>query len=303
MTSKVVNIEKVKDRSPLPERVFMSLEDWISVRDNPRQRDTEKHARKARHLFIPCPSHHVVSAARLPSGELIKLDGHTRCFLWETEKIPQPRQLAVDVYDVPDLKAATELYIVFDNRGAVETVADQISGALKQSRTVFQSPLLRSGRFGNSVKSVFIAMMGDSISRHPEFTYKAVDYFLPQLRLLDQCDPKPDRFIGGIVMAALVTFKRYGSNAVDFWTRYSHGLGTKLDGEMDAVQALEKAVDQFKIGRVNTNSGRRELMARAISAFEADRRGHTYTIAVKKLQAKSLRKYLIVAATMGNWDE
>lgn len=70
----------------------MLVEDWIKVEDNPIQRDTEKHAAKAKHLMTPHPSHSFVFAAELPNGKLIKLDGHTRALMWRRKDVSPPMQ-------------------------------------------------------------------------------------------------------------------------------------------------------------------------------------------------------------------
>lgn len=303
----MVTATKVEDKTEAtrpsagPERITMELEDWISVRDNPRQRDTERHAERARHLLIPSPTHHVVSAARLPSGELVKLDGHTRCFLWENARIPQPKTLEVDVYDVPSLVAAGELYVTFDSAGAMETLTDQVYGACRQKGVEFESQLLKNNRFGSACKQLFTLMFGESLSQHPEFTYNAVAYFMPQLREFDKINPKWKGFPTGMMMAVLITMKRYGHSALDFWQRYAEGLGVKIDGEMDAVQALEIAVMRWRAEGRWGRAATRDLLARAVAAFEADRRGDTYTVAVKRLRADTLRSYIRAAASMDNW--
>ncbi len=71
----------------------MLVEDWIKVTPNPIQRDTEKHAAKAKHLLTPHPTHSVVHAAELPNGKLIKLDGHTRALIWKRKDVVPPVQV------------------------------------------------------------------------------------------------------------------------------------------------------------------------------------------------------------------
>lgn len=65
---------------PQSHTLRMPLGIWFAMPDNPRQRDTENRARAAsrKHLQSPHPTHRNVSAAQLPDGRLVKLDGHTR---------------------------------------------------------------------------------------------------------------------------------------------------------------------------------------------------------------------------------
>lgn len=80
-----VSVSANMARQPkLQRHAKMSLHQWLQVPDNPRQRDTIRHATKAAkdHLSEPSLTHLEVSAAELPNGELLKLDGHTRSYLW-----------------------------------------------------------------------------------------------------------------------------------------------------------------------------------------------------------------------------
>src|SRR5882672_12509291 len=98
----------------------MGPKDWAAIPDNPRQRDTVAHARRAAqtNLKEPHPTHLKVHMARLADGRCYKLDGHTRSYLWEIGKLEAPQAVQVQVWDVADLDAAKELYNTFDSTAA-----------------------------------------------------------------------------------------------------------------------------------------------------------------------------------------
>ena len=82
-----------------PCRITMKIEEWIHVPDNPVQRNTEEHARRARHLFNPSPTHAVAAMAELPDGQRFKLDGHTRAYLWARGDVAPPPVMYIDLYE------------------------------------------------------------------------------------------------------------------------------------------------------------------------------------------------------------
>ena len=112
-------------------RIVMDVDDFIKIQDNPIQRDTVRHAKKASkfHLKKYHDSHRVVAIGRLIGSKIQwKVDGHTRAYLWAMigeDGLTAPKTVFVDVYHVKDEKEVVELYRCFDNRNAVETNIDQ----------------------------------------------------------------------------------------------------------------------------------------------------------------------------------
>jgi hypothetical protein len=109
----------------------MTIAEWIQVPTNPAQRH---HAgRRAAHLDRLEPAHLTVSAAELPDGSLVKLDGHTRAYKWQKAPglFPPHQILNVQVFPADGLQNAIDLYRRFDSKDAVETSADEIASALR----------------------------------------------------------------------------------------------------------------------------------------------------------------------------
>ena len=81
----------------------MGVRQWVNVPDNPRQRDTVRHANKAKrkHLKEADEAHGIVFAAMLDGEITWKLDGHTRAYLWDTGELELPKgKLTVVCFNV-----------------------------------------------------------------------------------------------------------------------------------------------------------------------------------------------------------
>lgn len=256
--------------------VEMTPREWATVLDNPRQRDTAAHAKRATHLLTPHPSHCKVNMAELPDGRRYKLDGHTRSFMWVAGTVAAPALLYVDVWHCRTLEDAKHLYSTFDSKSAVETTADQIFGAKKEANIVFESPHLKAGRFASGMTFANTFLHGQIETRRIN-TYDMVAMWKSELYMLDRCKPTARRFHTGITAAALLTFRRYGEDAVEFWTRFAAGAGKKAEGIVDPVQALEERMERRRgESRLGGATNVQQICGIAISAFERDRHGETY---------------------------
>jgi hypothetical protein len=283
-------------------RVEMTPVQWAKVQDNPRQRDTLAHAKRAKHLRIYDPAHQFVSMAQLPDGTLYKLDGHTRSLLWSTGEVAGPKTLCVDVFTCDDVQAVQNLYSKIDSQSAVETGADKIAGAAKQHGLVFTSPLLRAGRYGTAVKRLYMLTAKDWTPwSDPRFIYDAVGFYVPELRRLDALTPQKSSFTVGVIMAALATFKRRGAEATKFWEAYAADQGVRNATTMDGVQALREAVVDVKLraagkGMDGGNAQQVALLGKGILAFEMYRSGRPYKAGkgggVRNMDDPTLKEYL-----------
>lgn len=276
----------------------MSPEEWGKVFDNPRQRDTAARAKRARHLMVPQPVHAMVHMARLPDGRTYKLDGHTRSYVWTAGLVEPPEYVEAQVWDCATLTEAKELYDTFDSPNAVENATDRVYGALREMDVSFQSHALRDQMFSAAVRMAYELMFGQNAARAAS-THQLLTYWLPELVLLDNCDPTKKRFRGSIMAAALLTFRRYGPAASPFWAAWQADAGTKIDGTMDAVQAYSERVE--RLAKENLLSGRKgyQTVARVtISAFEAYQREYVYVVGssgVKATKDPSFQKWIAAA--------
>lgn len=267
----------------------MLTEEWIRVADNPIQRDTEKHAAKAKHLMTPHPTHSVVHAAELPSGKLVKLDGHTRALMWKRKDIPAPTQVTVVVYMAKDMAEVEQLYKDFDSKDALETNRDKAFGAFRRHNFQPQSDLLASGALTYALRLAYGVNIGlrvtSAMSPSPSNSsgktksedtatmrvkaadiYTMVDEFSYELNALDAFGLGRGSIPAGIVAAFIVSYRRYGRKVTPFWTGVFGGHGSKISGQMDAIQALI----ELMLSRRGHYGGKSaaDMFARALMAVE-----------------------------------
>lgn len=283
----------------------MLAEDWIAVRDNPRQRDTEQRAKRAKHLRSIHPTHCRVNAARLPTGEMYKLDGHTRAFLWAKGELEAPQTIFADIWECQSIGDIKSLYETYDSTAAVETTTDKVFGAVREGKLEFQSEILKSQRFTSGMRSACDLLFGSNHTRDLS-PYSMIEYWTPELLLLDECEPTRRRFHAGVLAAALLTFRRYGPEARRFWKNYAAGAGSKIDGERDPVQALEERMEKMRGDRQITGRGNVINIIRiCLSAFDAYWHDRVYSAdssGIKAWRDVTLDKFLTATAkTRRTW--
>lgn len=252
--------------------IIMSPAQWAGVPDNPIQRDTQRHAERAKraHLRHPSPVHRFVSAARLPDGKLVKLDGHTRSLLWQTGELAAPPFVCVTAHDVEDLQEAAELYKTFDASSAAENASDKLSGAYRSAGFTPRSALLTSGGITSALKLLNGGPAAD--------IYEAFNDWLDELRALDGIDGLTKRNMpASLIAAALLTIRVHLGAAREFWIAYAGGAGTRVDGVSDGIDELMRTVERARAARrLSGNSNLIELAARAVSCVEAFANGRTF---------------------------
>ena len=250
----------------LTSHIRMSTDEWIKVQDNPIQRDTERHAAKAKHLLTPLPVHSVVSAARLPGGGLIKLDGHTRALLWARGIVPKPKQIEVHLYEVASKEDAASLYKTFDSKDALETTPDKVSGALKGMGYAPQSGLIASGAFNSALTISWSVVYGYAYEYRARDVYETINEFAAEIIAVDELGLRKGQIKGGIMAAIIISFRKHGDKIMPFWRAVVADAGTKAAGKMDAVQA----VIEMTLGKAgHGQSAARDVMARALTGAEA----------------------------------
>lgn len=210
----------------------MTVEQWCKVQDNPRQRPTEQHANRAikQHLKEYSVTQDTVFAAVLPGGILVKLDGHTRAFLWESGQLQKPPCVWVRVYLAANMDEAKELYTHFDSRPATETTKEQIGGALAEAGIQPESGLLNYG----SYKSALNKLQSGAAS-----VYKIVSGWRRELQLLDSVGfTKNSLKVGGVLGALILLRTRTAEHVLSFLELVRADKGTKTDKGSDAVETF-----------------------------------------------------------------
>ena len=210
----------------------MTAEQWCKVRDNPRQRPTERHAERAvrDHLKTYSITQDTVFAAALPGGVLVKLDGHTRAHLWQNEKLQKPPCVYVRVYLCANMEEAKELYTHFDTRAQMETTKEQIGGALAEAGIEAKSGLLNYGSYKSAL---------NKLQTGTQSVYKIVGGWRRELEMLDSVGfSKNSLKVGGVLGALILLRTRTAEPVLKFLSAIRSDAGTKSDKGSDAVEAF-----------------------------------------------------------------
>lgn len=126
----------------------VTVKDFLTYKSNPRQRNTEDRAEKAKkdHLVKWIDEHSVFFVAELPNGERYLCDAHTRQYLIQTGHFPKadlPKYLIAIVVDAKNLKEVEDKYRYFDSSKAGETASDKNYSAMKSLGHTFKSARLQ----------------------------------------------------------------------------------------------------------------------------------------------------------------
>ena len=238
----------------------MKWDDWAAVPNNPVQRDTIKHATRSHrpggHLSKPHESHTQVAMAQLPNGKQFKLDGHSRCWLVESELLPPIKKVTVTVYEVKDKLAAIDLYYHFDNSAATETKRDKLHGAFRRYGLEPRHGLLLNncGLMSAIEYTVFPKKWADL--RNVGFS-AMVKPWVPTVKILDSGDfPNHHIFRSAFMLMALMVIRRDGEAAMEFIQGYADDTGRKSAVTCDGIFAARDLYSLMLIEAKN-RGGRR----------------------------------------------
>lgn len=279
----------------IPEAINFTPAQWTRVRENPRQRDTARHALKMeKHLQVAVPQHSVVAAARLPSGELVKLDGHTRDLLWQEGRIPVPHVIMVLVFLAADMAEVKQMYEKYDNSLPVETKADKICGAFREHDVYPKSSILQRGALSYTLGMAELAITGSvGASSRGVDPYVSVNAWRDEIILLDRTilGHGTRRLHSGILAAILLTLRKRGAYSVDpFWELYLDP--DESGGIRDPHNVLLNHL--YRRQAMRTTGGRdntRAITEKALSACEHYLAGNL----VKSLTGIDITKYLTIS--------
>lgn len=252
----------------------MKVSEWIKVQDNPIQRDTERHAAKAKHLLTPLSIHAIVYAAELPDGKLVKLDGHTRALLWKRNQVQHPPEVECHIVPVQSMEEAKRLYQTLDSKEALETTTDKVSGAFNELNFYPESGLLKRGSISTGLRAAWyiregstgIGGWGKKVQR-PYVIYDAVKEFSTELFALDDFETKHFNPTTGVILAFILTMRKFGPRMIPFWRTIFANGGDKKAGKMDPEQAVIELILDRK-GRAHGGSAIIDIASRIVKAAE-----------------------------------
>lgn len=254
-----------------PKIVNIKSDDYITIPENPVQRDTKNRALKANvgkgHLRFPHPSHTTVSIALLISNKNIKtseltikelldmiksddykkvkLDGHTRSYLWERNLLIKPDILVCAVYFVDEIEQAKDFYRAYDSKNATETPKDRLYSALRDAFTY--PPKSTIWKKTGAKVAIEVAFYNNASMPDEKLIniHKTDRIACHVLQTVDNCNLLNIKALNASVMAAMfLSILRDGASALGFWIDFSHGKGVLNEGQMDAVMMAVTYYDE-----------------------------------------------------------
>ena len=255
---------------------LITLEEWYRTIDFKMQRNTERHAAKAKREYLKGdwkPTWDTVSAAQLPDGSLCKLDGHTRAYLWERGELalPPTGKIVCHVYPVADLTAAKALYDTFDSEKAAKHKADFIYGELRATGMLdrLQTSFLRAGSLSEALR----------LSTGLERIEASVPLVMDALLLLDGIGPKKAYFRSGILGAALLTLRAHGQRAIDtFWGPYNRREYIRQGNRCNGPGALEERAREIRLAKLYGRDAELALNRYALDLYVQSQRKKTILV-------------------------
>ena len=282
MENKQIN-PSLTGKNKQPYVVEMSTAEFIDMQDNPQQRDTELRADRAKdnHLSTMAPTHAMAAAAKLPDGTMIKLDGHTRSYLWAKGELEKPPKMHDSVYPVDDMSGAIRVYELFDNSTAVKTAADLVQSAYKLNGLNLSSNLLRSGVGMERVFRFAYGLEHGRLVAIPKSEIALVDlvkHYSEVLKTLDTIDVSKSVLPAPYMVAAIVALKRDGQKAETFICAVKEKIGINNAGDMDAIHVVNSYISsaEYTNLRLKRSAGAAKMCVpeavflHAYSAWEVD---------------------------------
>lgn len=261
------------------EMIKMTVDQWADVPDNPRQRNTEFHAQKSKHLDRLEATHTLVSMAKLPNGDCYKLDGHTRALKWAENPELRPKgKLNVMVVFVPTIAEVRRLYTHFDAKEALESTSDSIYGAMRQNKVSRESSFLQRSKISTPLHcaNFYMGLTNKRYEQNPDWN-KLVAPFKNELTLLDKLmntKVSESKMISGKNLSApavaifLMAQKKHKDNRrkqeliMEFYKLFLQNLGKKDGIKKDYVQTFYDNMLNYK------QMGQNSHQSRSLASFD-----------------------------------
>lgn len=249
----------------------ISWQTFFAFKDNTIQRNTEDRAIRAVHLHTWHPAHSVVYAARLPNGEIFKVEGHTRAYIYQSgeyEARPDGRAF-LHLYDVQTTGDVEALYHIHNSRLTTKRAPDFVYGAYRKIGRFPKTSWFLKGQNSSALRSAYQAIMGKSGTSVGGVSIEAAAAeLMSELLLLDTITPSRKRFSTGILVAALLTLRAYGEPALKFWDSYNRERGIKRVHGRDGVETLSHFHKQHSNRKSGGGGGLWLEAGYALGAFE-----------------------------------
>jgi hypothetical protein len=224
----------------------MTPEEWAKVPDNPRQRDTDRRAKTAKHLHTLHSTHTLVHMAEWSNG-MCKLEGHTRGKVWTDMPEIAPEAVDVRVYLVEDEEEAKLLYEHFNSKEETQTTTDRLFGAMRDAQIFPESAFVGGCRFTNAVRTAhtYATKSSNPTGGKKAPIYDGVHFFRDEIKDIDRMSWPKSKALGCAVCCFLMARKKHGKAVEEFFSRYINDCGIKNGRLRDCVQIFADVTDDL----------------------------------------------------------
>lgn len=276
---------------------------FAGMQDNPEQRPTEKHAKKAskegRHLSKADPTHAMVKVAVcLENRETYKVDGHTRCFLWERGSLRIPPHLYAEYWECDTLEDVKSLYRKSDSPDPVPTTSENIGGIYSSMGFNPQSSLCKTAAF-----SAFFRLVAGPKHNKTKLPY-LLPIILPYLKTLDTWDfraSKKCNMCGTAAASLLITYIVFGEEILPFWKDYQDQNFNQNGKEKCPASALHnKYLQLCATTNLNTGDGPLKFLTYSLMAISHYRKNQTFSSGLRPKNNKEAKAVINAASEILN---
>lgn len=280
--------------------MILTVDEWIDLPDNPRQRDTVSHARRIEPYLREFRSPHAdVVAGRLPNGDLYKLDGHTRGLCWKENRVQRPpgEKVEAKIYDVPNMETLAIYYELFNSRLNVKTSSDSVFGATRELGISLSSPLLRRGSYITALQLAEGVSQGFLLERRDVSPHYLVSRWQRELVAVDTL-LQPRTGVPAVYLAAmLLSFRKFRDtgekfdNIVKVWKAY---LQDTENDRRHPANKLQQVVEEAKRTRNMAGLNNRLVMLKkSLSLINLASEGRRRIERYRAFSDNQLRDYFI----------
>jgi hypothetical protein len=257
---------------------------WIELPAHPLHRNVEKHAARDQWKLAKRAQGAVAESLRWLigaeyNGQVYKLDGHTRAYLWKQGRLPTPETVFATIYRCKSRDELLKLYTTFETQPNTGRQQDRVFAAMRELDLELRSRRLRHGAFADVLS---LAWRGktrgiDSTGRkYEDFDVRqALATFEPELRLLDAIGPTPEVFYTGVCAAALLALA-LDAKSIEFFRDVADPVISRKDAPpYTPVQVVRREIELLREKKKSARdrNAQEMLCAVALGAVELWRRG------------------------------
>jgi len=276
---------KIKRR---PGSIQMPVTEWFTIKDNPRQRNTELHAQEAEQLKHYSPAQDTVHMAITPNGQRWKLEGHTRAWLWEHDPtLRRPEFVEVIVYDCDDEETVAQFIAHFNDPRQSFGARHIVQGAARATGIQFKSTYMKSGKYTSAYRTLYNYLVTTDWPTNREERANVIntltDMYKEELLTIDKIEPNVRYFRSGVLAGAIAIVSYFWWKEADkvtsFLVALNKGEGEKTGAMRDGVQALVEMIDAIgptankKRAKAEASARRDDMFRTTLTAYENYRKG------------------------------